>query len=355
MPAELHPDANIISAYVEGGLSAGARRSLEAHLAACTPCRDLAAGASLALGSPVSASPVRLTWRAPLALAASAILVAGAWWLLPRTPAQARPAASLMQATPRRIPIVRILPVPAFASTVTTSAAVPAQWAEIPEPPPALSAPATPAPPLEAPASPLDFAALRHGFQSQTPAQNIPSSLVDWGGVSSPLALTASAAVAAKLVTTSPSQAAALPSLGPENAWPLASGFASAGTSAASAVPAPYSPQLAAELGWAISRGGALLRAVTTGFWRAVPFVPGVHVKVIYVRGGHVWAGGNADELFTSTDHGKHWQRVVLPNLPPHPIVLRTIVFLDTQHGMITAQDGQSWTTSDGGQNWVPR
>lgn len=335
-----HPDADAIGAYLEGGLSARDRRGLETHLSACAPCRELAACAGIALRAQTSARHTPSRWQAPLALAASVVLVAGAaWWMRPPVAGRATAEFSSPQLQPAQ-PSAASAPVPAAPPTV---------WAKVSSPAPVLAQPAEPAPPGAQPVPAFDFASLRAGFRDQAAPSRTSSSLVDWGGVTGSQPILAGTQAALVVV---PPMEAALPSVGPAAAFPLASGFAS--TSAA-AVPAPDSPQLAAELGWAISRSGALLKAVTAGLWHAVPFVPGVEVHVIYVREGHVWAGGDANELYTSTDRGKHWQRVSLPGLPLRRVLLRSIVFLDAQHGLITAVNGQSWTTSDAGRTWVPR
>lgn len=343
-----HPDADAVGAYLEGGLSARDRRGLEAHLSTCAPCRELAACAGVALQAQTRAhcEPGHWLWQAPLALAASAILVAGAvWWVRP--PA-ARHTATEPQAVSQTNP-PQLAPAQPRVAGAPVPAAPPMVWAKLAGPPPALTRPAQPTAPAAQPAAAFDFASLRAGFRDQAVPARTSSSLVDWGGVTGAQPILSG--TQATLVVVPPLEAA-LPSVSPASAFPLAASFAS---SSSAAVPAPDSPQLAAELGWAISRSGALLKAVTAGFWHTVPFVPGVEVHVIYVREGHVWAGGDANELYTSIDRGKHWQRVSLPGLPPHRVLLRSIVFLDAQHGLITAANGQSWSTSDAGRTWVPR
>lgn len=343
-----HPDVDAVGAYLEGGLSARERRGLEAHLSACAPCRDLAAYAGVALRAQTSArrEPGHWRWQAPLALAASAILVAGAvWWIRPPV-AHRGTAASPLAA---RTSAPQLLPAQPSAVRAPVPAAPPTVWARLSGPAPVLAQPSEPAPPAAQSAPALDFASLRAGFRDQVTAQRTSSSLVDWGGVTGAQPILAGTQAA---FVVEPPMEAALPSVSPASAFPLTSGFAS---SSAAVIPAPDSPQLAAEMGWAISRSGALLKAVTAGLWHAVPFVPGVEVHAIYVREGHVWAGGDANELYTSPDRGKHWQRVSLPGLPARRVLLRSIAFLDAQHGLITAANGQSWTTSDGGRTWVPR
>lgn len=342
-----HPDADALGAYLEGGLSRRERCGLESHLCACAPCRELAACAGVAMRAQVRLASGRRRWQAPLALAASAIVVAGAvWWMRP--PAAQR-GASTVQAASQRLETNSAPQAPRLPGT-STPAAPPAVWAEISSPAPFWTPPAVPAPPAASPAAPeLDFASLRAGFRDQAAPLHPSGSLVNWGGVTGAQPLLAGTPAA--LVVPAPMEAA-LPTLSPASALSLASNFA---TASAAVQPAPDSPELAAELGWAISRSGGLLKAVTAGLWHAVPFVPGVAVHVIYVRENHVWAGGDTRELYTSTDRGRHWQRVSLPDLPARRVQLRSIVFLDSQHGLITAVNGQSWTTSDGGRTWVPR
>jgi anti-sigma factor RsiW len=69
-PATGHPDAEEIAAYISGGLRAGHRETLEAHLAECRECRAEVTTARRILRRPV--------WRQRLmvaSLAAAAVLV----------------------------------------------------------------------------------------------------------------------------------------------------------------------------------------------------------------------------------------------------------------------------------------
>ena len=66
MPAEPHPDADTLTAYVERSLSAAESNRVLGHLAACSRCRDVV---SLSLVEPAEAltgaQPVAITMFEP--------------------------------------------------------------------------------------------------------------------------------------------------------------------------------------------------------------------------------------------------------------------------------------------------
>ncbi|MGH9486179.1 MAG: zf-HC2 domain-containing protein [Terriglobales bacterium] len=350
MDFEPHPSDDLLGAYAEGGLGKPQRRRLEQHFAACGDCRDLLLAASQMLPPPL------LTVRAPhgarrtaWALAASVVLVAAAalQWILPpqRPPAplasfalqRLQPAAASASAAPR----------PRLQAASDRPEDAPHRWVAItPSVPPVLPAMAMGAAPAPAAAPPtrLDFSTLRSGFRDQQATVLTRKRLASWGGVTMPQPTLASAP-STLVLPRGPrldSEAGA--------AWPMASGFTNTGT----AVSVPLTAPLTASLGWAISRSGDLLKAVASGIWKTVPLAPGVQVRVLLVRGKRIWAAGQSDALFTSSDRGAHWTRVSLPTVSSRPEPLQSITFADSEHGVVTAVDGQTWTTSDGGQTWVP-
>ncbi|MCU1309403.1 MAG: hypothetical protein JWO20_528, partial [Candidatus Angelobacter sp.] len=87
-PAGLHPDANVLTAFVEGGLSEADRSTTLAHLAACAECREVVA-LSLPEQEPASLNTnlgaALWDWTRMLqwgAVAASVVVVASAVLLL---------------------------------------------------------------------------------------------------------------------------------------------------------------------------------------------------------------------------------------------------------------------------------
>ncbi len=350
-----HPDANQLALWLEGGLAERQRQRLLRHLSECEACRSWAvcaqtAGAALPAAAPNLPVPLPLPmrggfwrWQAPLGVAASAVLVAAVVWRLPAVPAPPPPQpavrAQALATAPPQARILRPQPAPA-AAPPPRSDGMPAAAA-----PPSLSAaqPSAPAPALQAAVQPqIDFSPLLTGFQDQPMLPMARSALAAWDGETGGGAV----AAATPAVAITPDSSAPAASA---TAWPFASGFASGGVSDQG----PLAPSVASGLGWAISRGGEVLRSIGAGLWQTVPLVPGVHFRALTEIGNTIWAGGRADQLFYSPDHGAHWRTVRLPKLGAHPAPLQSISFYDTHHGVVMSQDGRVWITSDGGMTWT--
>ncbi|MGH9466442.1 MAG: hypothetical protein ACRD1Y_03715 [Terriglobales bacterium] len=348
MRSEPHPSPELLAAFIEGGLTRRRRSELVHHCGECAECRQLAAAAGLLLHESARVGSIGSRRHgfglAPWAIAASAILALGIFGWAGRLHAPA-PVVPVRRLTTSQ---TALRPLPPPPSSFARPAAPPLDWVRLDTPAPLLMLP-----PLAPPAAGhgnLDFSSLRAGFRDQVASNDTRRQLINWGGVTAPQPVLAQPA---SLTAEAPQQAAAVVP-GPLAGEPLAAGFAgTAVTQPASAAAA--APALAAGIGWAISRSGGLLRALAVGTWKQVPFVPGVHVRAVSARAERVWAGGNANELYTSTDHGRHWVRVTLPGLAAHAVPLRSIVFSDAGHGVITARDGQTWTTGDGGKTWTLR
>jgi hypothetical protein len=356
-----HLDANLLAAWLEGGLTSRQRARVLRHIGECDDCRSWTACAQSAhAGLPAREAllPPQITlagapapggyrrWLAPLSLAASAALVAAAVWrvrpaVVPKSPAAA-PIHVLAAGTlpPAQVPQPRLQAASATPAPRPRSFGV-SRVAAVKALPPLVAAPA---PAIQAPLQPrLDFAPLLTGFQDQPELPIANSSLASWDGAvnSGSGSATASDAVA---ITPAGTQSA-----GTGAAWPFASGFASRG----GVSDGPLAPSIASGLGWAISRGGEVLRSIGAGVWQAVPLVPGVHFRALAEIGDHIWAGGRADQLYYSPDHGTHWRAVRLPKLGAHPAPLQSIAFYDVHHGTVMSQDGRVWVTSDGGSTWT--
>ena len=70
--------------------------------------------------------------------------------------------------------------------------------------------------------------------------------------------------------------------------------------------------------------------------------------------GSEVWAGGSAAALYHSSDSGLHWTRVV-PSASGADLTgdIATIEFSDPQHGTVTTSAGEVWLTADAGRTWA--
>ena len=70
--------------------------------------------------------------------------------------------------------------------------------------------------------------------------------------------------------------------------------------------------------------------------------------------GSEVWAGGSAAALYHSSDSGLHWTRVV-PSASGAILTgdITSIEFSDPQHGTVTTSAGEVWLTADAGRTWA--
>ena len=70
--------------------------------------------------------------------------------------------------------------------------------------------------------------------------------------------------------------------------------------------------------------------------------------------GSEVWAGGSAAALYHSSDSGLHWTRVV-PSASGAILTgdITSIEFSDPQHGTVTTSAGEVWLTADAGRTWT--
>lgn len=343
----MHPGQDQLGAYVEGSLRAKGARAVEAHLAQCFDCRQVAAAASAAWAAAAGGDVPRAgragrrqEWEA-LGAAASLLLVAGltVWALRPGM------AGGAVNPPPRgTIQRTAVVATPVLVHRQAAPQQPPQIWARETMAPPKLPATAVVPAPAPTAAATLDFSTLRTGFQDQQASLSTRQQLASWGGL-----ITAQPASASTLQLTEPGPLAG----GSGDAGGvslLASGFQQAEATAV----VPLAPQITASVGWAVSRSGELLRAVAAGIWKSVPLAPGVKVQVFYAAGERVWAGGQANELFASGDGGAHWRQVKLPGVRAAAERLQSITFTGTQTGIITAVNGQMWTTRDGGKTWVP-
>jgi hypothetical protein len=75
--------------------------------------------------------------------------------------------------------------------------------------------------------------------------------------------------------------------------------------------------------------------------------------RAVSANGADVWAGGSNNALYHSVDTGSHWIRV-LPASGGMTLTgdIVSVEFFDAQHGRITTSTSETWTTGDGGQAW---
>lgn len=348
-----HLDANLLNAYLEGELGKQDRQRVLAHLSDCAACRQWVSCTQSCSFMPVApAHSRRVVWMAPIATAASLTLVVSAWWLVRPTVVQApddRPSYSApVKAVAATAPTRKLPSLPAAVSIRHAKAPAPTTLATAEPTPLSLPSPTTPTSSELPPA--IDFTPLMTGFQDQAPMGAPRMQLASFTDPQGTVATDA----ALPLASDPPSSAASpelLPSSPAGNGFAGANMFSSANRDAN--VSGPMAPAVTAGLGWAISRGGQVVRSVGSGLWAAVPLVPGVRIHALSASDANIWAAGLSNQVYVSTDHGAHWRVVHLPTIGNQTSPIRSIVFSDARHGIITADNGHSWQTSDGGNQWT--
>jgi len=108
---------------------------------------------------------------------------------------------------------------------------------------------------------------------------------------------------------------------------------------------------LAVRAHWRIEQGH-LERAFGNGPWQPALTQESARMRVVSVVGADVWAGGENQVFYRSHDDGATWQRVALPQKNGEGHAIAHIRFASAVSGTIEADDGTTWTTSDGGTTW---
>ena len=113
-------------------------------------------------------------------------------------------------------------------------------------------------------------------------------------------------------------------------------------------IPASTARARMAPVQWRISESGQLERSSGGTTWTPVLEEAGRKFHVVSVVGNMVWAGGNKGVLFVSRDGGGNWKPV---NIETSGDIL-SIQFADLMNGSLQTSDGETWKTSDGGKSW---
>ena len=346
-----HPSADLLAAFVERALAEGEKRLLTDHLVRCAECREVVFLASGAIEPAVTDEPSlaakprwwwtsRWVWTIPVA----AMFLVGAGYL------------------------VRQSYVAAPAEKEMASARVPEKGSG----PPAQSPEMTPAQPAPAAAAGSAMAKARPRTSPATtalPQRSQPSS----GNVNTlnTPAPAESETEHAKLTPPKPSPQAPQIQIAIDGAMAgAASAAAPRGNSFApttgetdqqfpadslclSVNRALLAAVRTAHPGWRVTEQGHLEHLTSDG-WSRVLVEQKSAFRVVSVMGNDVWAGGNNRMLFHSGDGGVHWNKLSVASASggETPAIV-SIHFDDAQHGVVIADTGAKYSTTDGGMTWT--
>jgi len=334
-------DAAALAAWADGSLRSGERAAIESHAAGCARCQALVA--AMVKTAPPASPPrawwtSRIAWLAPIAAAAAALVV---WIAVPQQPVRAPVPATL---TTNDLPAAPTpsLSAPAAAAvappaTTAPSAAPRAAHAEQLQPPPAAPQRRQAAAP-SAPSSALRDAPSPAAPAASADARRETSSAPAAGATSADVKAKPSEIETRRLAEAAPQ--AALESIRARSVVQNAAKAASA-SPLEIASPDP-------NVRWRIS-GTNIQRSVDAGAtWQT----QSTGLRAVLASGAApsatlCWIVGAAGTVARSTD-GRTWQKVAFPEA----IDLSVVRAADATHALVTAVDGRTFTTDDGGRTW---
>ena len=382
-----HPNTDLLTAFAEQSLRGKERAALMEHLAGCADCREVVALAEPEEGAATSRSKKIAWFGAPLlrwSAAVAAIVVVGAAVMLNR-PRSAVPVPSAArvevksQVPETQVPqeltskdgaVVSQLQTKVYDSSTPTAPsakiaslkppvtenkmhekmAAPGN-AYLKSPPSAPGAPPEGAPSSTAAAAADKWTGVLSAQQTEpdqqapVPTANIPSASQSVEVVAAAPAASADAAEVSKAKRPAVDESGAAVGL-QKNATANRS-LTLTGRSA-------FQLNQLSFPRWTLAADGTLQRSFDSGkTWEGVAVAQGATFRAISAVGPEVWAGGRAGLLYHSTDAGQHWTRIT-PATADATLAadIARIEFTDPQHGKLVTADGQTWTTSDGGQTW---
>lgn len=389
-----HPDANLLAGFAEGALTSREREQVLEHLGGCAECREIV---SLALPEvPAAAVPVaevkqpwwrwpRLRWAgvaAAVVVVAAAVMIQKSAW----RETAGKPTAVVAESQPRPEEAKPPEAAPAPAKSVDTSRqrkAAPKQGSEEKKVAQASSANGglrekaetkqgtaagfvgkepfgikdedraekRMAPPHVIAPPPVQNLPLQTPRRQVTaaPAQPAASDELAAAGTGAPAA---SRADAAKLQSQAPASPSFNESVEVVAAEPRQRAKKAPAAQAANAMLASMAMR------WRVSSEGALEGSNDGGrSWQRVRVAETpARFRTVSVVDGDVWVGGEEGALYHSADGGRTWKRVTVM---AEDMVLATdivrVEFTDARHGSVTAKDGATWVTEDGGETWEVR
>jgi hypothetical protein len=368
----IHPDPDLITAFIEKSLAKRERLQFLEHLSRCADCREIVslsavpaenAGEALAVVRPGWLSWPVLRWGAAVAC----VIVVGAAVTLrhKQTLVEEKPAARAQMEAPeieiakKVASSVQLADRAAKAAFVTKPAGQPGQAA--PTKPAALVAGAI-APPtqsgLRMPApsgNTFATAAIQPKARAANPGgENYPaatSSAVEMADARSGAVLAEVVPGRAKAASPETQDTKAGKSMG--GGALLRKETVEVSAAAASVASDAFNPADVAPR-WTLSSDGTLQRSLDSGrTWQTIPVSSKTIFRALAANGLDIWVGGLAGALFHSSDAGQHWTQVrPVANGETLADDIIGVEFTDLLHGKLTTSSAETWITDDAGQTW---
>lgn len=298
---ETHPDAGMLTGFMENALPPRLRSEVTAHLSYCAACRGVLRLAlpqqqPEAVQEVVWATPRRQVWSILrwASVAASTAVVAGTVWLAqaPKAGVGSSKSATPAQVATATTPVRPQLAQPEISSSTPSTVSKPSVRKHT------------------APADSVEMA-------SSNPQDVVPSREIIQTGA--PL----------------------------NGATPMTS-FDSR---AANVVPTPSTPKAEPTFKWTTNPATGLVYRSSDGLrWQSVSIRRGTAFTSVVSTERAIWAAGKDGMLFHSIDNGRTWDQV-RPWGNGNAGDIQSVQFSDAQNGQVTTSTG-SWITSDGGVNW---
>jgi hypothetical protein len=348
--AKLHPDPDLLAAFVERSLGGRERVEVLEHLSRCADCREVASLASAlpAFASTPSPRPAHSGWFSWPVLrwgaAAACVVVVTAAVTLRHKPTASRVESitteqkppALAQASPSPDTFVTKADSRQFSPGEAKSSLGIIQRKQV------LSQVGRPVSQSASragaavPAAPSDKAAADSAPIEMADAKAIPSA---------PAMVPGRAKVAIAESQSDYDRLAAGSALMKKGMTDEPSGRA---VSVGGMLPANLTPR------WTLSSDGTLQRSLDSGrTWATIQISSAATFRALAANGLDIWVGGSAGALFHSSDAGQHWAHVrpIANGLTLDDDIIG-VEFTDLLHGKLTTAGAEIWLTADAGQTW---
>jgi hypothetical protein len=329
-----HPDAGLLTAFVEGTLTKTHRDGVFDHLVACSQCNQLVSliAPEREVGSVAQPAEVRRGWFA---------------WIPVRWAGVAAAAAVVVSA----VVIGRIgqpIKGPSTPSAVVERAPSPGMTAQLPVPAIAAQS-STPGPANKAShrAAKLHGLTQRPAVSPQTASAQGDPAVAAQSRPAAPGGVPGETAFQTSMFQTSIMS-------GPDSLLELSPSGIEPPPVKPEPVPIIATPPTPTGPIWSVSDAGVLQTSNDSGHtWAAVAVPTRLPMHAVSVSGLDVWTGGDQGALYHSADAGQTWTAVVpTSNGMPLSADIMRIAFSDLRHGWIATRNGDIWMTRDGGASW---